>query len=596
MNQTKSKLLLFIITIMFLSSCNSDTDNISLSDKKELQSFKLEASLNSKLNQDVIGVIEGDRIKLSIPEEALQTKLIASFTHSGKTVYINGKEQQSGVTTNNFATPLIYKVEAEDKSINTYTVEAITLEDSGKEITSFSFTKELNSSLKEDISLVITENEITGSILSIPQKTLIASFTTSAKRVTINDVEQISGVTANDFTNPVTYTLTTDQGYQKKITVTVKWESALPHVYIETEGGSPIVSKDDYLKATVEIKGKGLYTDYIGATQVKGRGNSTWGLPKKPYRLKLDKKTSLLGLSTEKDWVLLANYLDPTLMLNAVAMKVGQLLELPFTNHIVPVEVTVNGIYMGSYMFTEQVEISESRVNVDETNGVLLEIDTNYDEDYKFKSTNYQLPVMVKDPDISSPDQFNKIKDDFHQLENAMASPDFPNTNYLDYIDANSLVNYLIVYNFTHNMEINHPKSTYMHKDVNGKYFMGPIWDFDWGFDYEGKQSHFASFNRSLFAPSGSMEPALGRAFFSRFLQDPVIKSLYKQKWNEFKSSKLNDLYLYIDKYAADIEISKTADYNKWKYAGKDFQAEVKKLNTWLRGRVTFIDNEVSSY
>lgn len=55
------------------------------------------------------------------------------------------------------------------------------------------------------------------------------------------------------------------------------------------------------------------------------------GIPKKPYRLKLDKKTSILGLPEAKNRVLLANFQDYTLMTNAVAMKIGQLLGLPFT-------------------------------------------------------------------------------------------------------------------------------------------------------------------------------------------------------------------------------------------------------------------------
>lgn len=597
MYQTKSKFVLFLIALLYLAGCSNEPENIILSDTKDLQSFKLEAALNESLNEDVIGIIEDNKIKLNIPEGATLTKLVVTFTHNGAAVYANNQEQKSGVNIINFTIPQTYKVEAEDKSFNTYTVEVNSLEDEGKTFTSFSFTKEKNPLLPEDINLEITNTgTVTGKVPAYT-KNLIASFDSEAQNVTVNDVEQESGVTSNDFSSGVTYTLTTQYGYKKEIKVSITWESTLPHIYINTENQQPVVSKDEYLNATVRIDGKKDYSSYEGTTRVKGRGNSTWGYPKKPYRLKLDKKAALLGLGTEKDWVLLANYLDPTLMLNAVAMKTGQLLELPFTNHIVPVEVTLNGEYMGNYMFTEQVEISETRVNVDENEGVLLELDTNYDEDWKFKSDHYNLPVMVKDPDVTSDAQFDKIKSDFLLLEDAVASPDFPNTNYKDYIDINSLVSYLIVYNLTQNMEINHPKSTYMHKDVNSnQYTMGPIWDFDWGFDYEGKGVHFSTYNGTLFAPSGSMEPALGRSFFQRFFNDPEFKALYKQKWNDFTSNKLPQLYSYLDEYAKSIEISKEADYLKWKNTGKNFQEEVKKLNNWLVNRVKYIDSEVKSY
>jgi hypothetical protein len=92
------------------------------------------------------------------------------------------------------------------------------------------------------------------------------------------------------------------------------------------------------------VNGRGGYEDYTGKTEVKGRGNSTWGYPKKPYRLKLNKKAEICGLGKAKNYVLLANHLDPTLMLNSVAFKIGRLLELPFTNHAIPVDVVLNSI------------------------------------------------------------------------------------------------------------------------------------------------------------------------------------------------------------------------------------------------------------
>ena len=125
-------------------------------------------------------------------------------------------------------------------------------------------------------------------------------------------------------------------------------------------------------------------------------------------------------------------------------------------------------------------------------------MDLDYDEDFNFIQI-IELPAMVKDPDITSDSQFQKIKNDFHQLEDSVKSIYFPNNEYDKLIDIESLAKYFVVYNLTHNMEINHPKSTYIYKDKNGKYFMGPIWDFDWAFDYEGTYVHFGSSQNPLF-------------------------------------------------------------------------------------------------
>ena len=101
--------------------------------------------------------------------------------------------------------------------------------------------------------------------------------------------------------------------------------SKLPVIYINTENNEPVVSKNDYLDADMYVQGNDKYnvqnsTLYNGKTEIKGRGNSTWiHFPKKPYRLKLDKKTDLFGLGKNKHWNLLANYIDDSLMRNFIS-------------------------------------------------------------------------------------------------------------------------------------------------------------------------------------------------------------------------------------------------------------------------------------
>ena len=292
-------------------------------------------------------------------------------------------------------------------------------------------------------------------------------------------------------------------------------------------------------------------------------------------------------------------------MLNAVAFKIGELLELRYTNHAIPVDLTINGNYAGSYMLTEQVERSKSRVNVHKEKGVLLELDINYDENYQFVSNNYNLPVMIKDPDLSdfsgeeAVELFDKIKSDFHQLEDAIASDQFPNNNYKDYIDIESLVKFLIVNNLTQNMEINHPKSTYLHKDESGKYFMGPIWDFDWAFDYEGTGVHFGNYNKPLFGRLGSS--STGYTFFTRILQDTEVKELYKTIWQKFSAESMDSLLEYVDFYSSLLDESQSNDYKRWSntpnFPGtSNYPNKIGQLKTWLSGRAAYIDNYVNDF
>lgn len=61
----------------------------------------------------------------------------------------------------------------------------------------------------------------------------------------------------------------------------------------------------------------------LGSASMKGRGNSTWGYPKKPYNIKLGSKAKLFGMEKAKNWCLIANYIDLSLMRNQIAYNLG---------------------------------------------------------------------------------------------------------------------------------------------------------------------------------------------------------------------------------------------------------------------------------
>lgn len=457
-------------------------------------------------------------------------------------------------------------------------------------IQSFLLEKANNPSLTADVSFEIKGDSIISQQANIFDKLLKATFTSNADAIRIAGRAQVSGETENNFGTALMYTLFSDDGRQKNYYVKINWiTDSLPHIFINTEGNAAINSKEDYVNASIKIQGKGKYPDYNGNTQIRGRGNSTWGYPKKPYRLKLSSKAELFGLSAERDWVLLANFLDPTLMLNAVAMKIGQQVEMPFTNHIIPVNVSVNGSYVGSYTFTEQIEVEYNRVNIGD-DGLLLELDTYYDEEYKFFSQNYELPVMIKNPELSSTAEQTPIQQTFNAMEDLIAAAEFPNNSYKDHIDIHSVANHLIVHMLTDNEELNHPKSTYIHKTTSGKFTMGPLWDFDWAYGYEGGNYFGSSYTRPIFWFSRNPQP-IGTSFFARFLSDPEYVALLKQKWADYKNNHFDELIKFVEEYALKVEGSKNADYIKWKTGDAVFMNDVKNLRQWLINRKGYIDS-----
>lgn len=458
-------------------------------------------------------------------------------------------------------------------------------------ISQFYFSKEKNPFLTEDLVLAEEDGVYTGTIPHFYAKSLIPTFESNAVRVLVNKAEQISGVTARDFSASVIYSFVGEKGTIKELTVKLNFmNTAIPHIYIDIDNRQEVIEKEKYLNASISILGKELYSDFSSTTRIRGRGNSTWGQPKKPYRLNLDTKASILGLPEAKNWVLLANFLDPSLMCNTVAMRIGRDLKVPFTNDIIPVDLTINGTYRGSYVLTQHLEVATNRINITD-NGYLFELDTYFDEEYKFKSTNYNLPVMIKAPDLENQEDIDPIKEDFEQLEDLIFASNFPNNGYRDKLDIDVFARYLLVYILTGNEELNHPKSTYMHKIPNGKYSFGPIWDFDWAYGFEGSGNHFSNPGRQFFWSENN----LGSRFFQRLLSDTEVKKAFKTHWLDYKAKHFTPLLSFIDQYAVLISESKAKDEQIWK-KGKNFQLEVTRLKSYLNDRSIYIDNMVNGF
>ncbi|MDE5946669.1 MAG: CotH kinase family protein [Oscillospiraceae bacterium] len=146
--------------------------------------------------------------------------------------------------------------------------------------------------------------------------------------------------------------------------------SNLPVLYIDCDDFNKMnwsASHDDYYSATMKVQGNSLYNNdkqlYDGDIQIKGRGSSTWGFDKKPYKIKLDSKTDMFGMGKNKHWVLMANYNDGTFMRNQVANTVAKDIGVNAMDSIF-VDVVVNGEYQGNYQFCEHIRVDKNRVDI----------------------------------------------------------------------------------------------------------------------------------------------------------------------------------------------------------------------------------------
>lgn len=376
-------------------------------------------------------------------------------------------------------------------------------------------------------------------------------------------------------------------------------KTGLPVIFIYTEGAQSIVSKETYLKSDIYLVDLECPANNLTATSgIRGRGNDTWGLPKKPYRIKFDEKQSLFGLPEAKNWILLANYRDYTLMMSSVAFELGQRFGLPFTHHAIPVEVVLNDKHVGSYVLTEHKEVGKGRIDIDKKTGWLVEADAYWDEDPKFKSNFLQLPLMISFPEDLSEPEYDFVKNDINQFEAKLFDADYPNNDFMDYMDVQSFIDFIMINELVQNYEIQHPKSMYWHKKEEGaKISLGPLWDFDWAFGFVEATGHYFTEYDGLIFNEMQGTAASGAQLMGKLFESPQLKALYKQRWTENYSTILN-MTEFIDAYAKKVEESQKLNAEIWGWAGNDpdYMTEIARMKQWWINRVNFLDSHIQNY
>ena len=386
----------------------------------------------------------------------------------------------------------------------------------------------------------------------------------------------------------------------------------LPTIFIDTENGVAITSKEDYVDAVVTVRGAANDEDNITevAAEIKGRGNSTWKMAKKPYRLKFKEKINFLGNDAkEKNWVLLANYADKSLLRNALASETARaLFDFEFTPSVTFVDVVLNGENIGSYLLTDQVEVKKKRVSVMEqstdveygdpeiTGGYLIEVDGFADSEISWFETAKGMKVTIKYPkdDEINASQKNYIHQYTQRMENALFSGRFddPEKGWRHYIDEASWVNWYIACELFGNSDS--WWSTYMYKERDEKFRFGPLWDFDIAFNNDYRIGNATE----KFMRMSGCDP---KTWIKRWWEDETLQKLVKKRWVEMGAENIKEFMLnYIDSTAILLDESQKINYEIWptldtrvhyEYSVHgSYEAEVQALREYVEARINFLD------
>lgn len=464
----------------------------------------------------------------------------------------------------------------------------------------FKFLSKLNPLwLSSDIDCELKDNNIVECRIPnfVESKEFIPTFEFEGEKLLVDDIEVISGETKIDFRRPVKITILGESNQSIEYILNVRAFTGLPVVYIVTEGYTPVTSKDDYLNATFtlteDIETRASGDSWTAEVKIKGRGNSTWQLDKKPYKIKFDEKVSVLGEAKAKSWLLLANHTDKTLIRNATAFYMGYKSILPYTTKYHYVELFLNDEYIGCYQLCEDKDIGKNRINLS-NNGYLLEIDAKAStEDVTFKIATIAVPINIKEPEIEvGSEDYNLIKDYLTEVETVLYAENFTDQEdgYAKYLDIETFVDWYLINEISKNNDACY-SSSYMTYEPGGKLCMGPLWDYDIAFgncNYNGNN-----------LPEGFWVKETG--WYGRLFEDTEFVQMVKERFNYFYSLK-EQIYQEINDNADYLKYSIMENDAKWNllyhYSWPNhgiwgsYDNEIQYMKRWIDTRMDWLKTE----
>jgi len=338
---------------------------------------------------------------------------------------------------------------------------------------------------------------------------------------------------------------------------------------------------------------------------ISGRGNSTWGMPKKPYRLRIDNDldfqhiNDVLGMPKNRHWVLLANYADKTLLRTKVAFCLSQILSIDWTPQSRFVNLFSNSDqyeYQGLYQLVEHVRVDTNRVNLGERIqdrfAFFIELDARYlSEDYWFVSSMGQPFVFKYNDDTGS--RRAKAREDtenfINNFESILSNGSF--SDLIEIVDIDSVVNLYLINELSRNNDFMWSSSFFYKPYDSDKIHFGPAWDFDISFgniNYNGNENTEGFWVKNT-------------RYYQYFFKHPEFRDLVLERFLSLEE-KLDLLDAWIVAYAVKLEDYQSENFKLWDilnsyvWPNSDIRgtyfAEVSFLRNWIASRRVWLSGE----
>lgn len=392
--------------------------------------------------------------------------------------------------------------------------------------------------------------------------------------------------------------------------------SQLPRLEISIDIPFSMVDKETWVDAQFNLTlGTKQFESgsYTGTGSVKGRGNTSWDQPKKPYSIKLDSKASLLDIPNTKKYAIVPSYADQSLLRNYITYKAGLMLDgIDYTPKCEFVEVYLNGAYNGIYLLVERVDIESTKVDIEEadatnlTGGYLFEKDIDGKIDFgsdlwfncPYWANQSRDYFVLKTPEPDDPELTRQMLD---YLENHMqllhdSIIGTSGESYTDYIDVDSWIDFILIQEITKNIDGNLKTSCYMYKDRDDDHiYMTAPWDFDLAYGIANWNNADHTHNDYYDCPSGTgvtgfMAINSSSPWFDHLYDDyPEFREALINKYRQYRETIIPAMRAMISEQSAYLDIAAVRNDSMW-YTDSEYGTE--ELINWFDGRINWLDGQ----
>lgn len=383
----------------------------------------------------------------------------------------------------------------------------------------------------------------------------------------------------------------------------------LPTVSIHTENNVEPYDKEHNIVAIVTIisdKGKAVDTD---SATVRQRGNYSVNFPKKPYRIKFNKKERVLDAPAKaKKWTLLSNYSDKTLMRNLLAFELSRCMGMPYTPYGQAVDLLLNGEYKGCYQLCDHVDVNKNRVNLIDTLAVedpnapvstafLVEVDAGASSEASWFMSARNNPVTIHYPDDDdiTEEQYAYIKSKYNLMEQL----------WRNYLDLNTFLRHFLVGELSGNTDTYWSTYMYKHRE-NDTIFTGPVWDFDLAFENDDRTYPINSKSDYVYRSGGSNAGNMKWFVDNIVVNNKPAKAKMLDIWGKMRHGLINEEHLigYINEMEDSLQQSQKLNFTRWpnlmnEYVHQNpviwgsYEAEVQNVRRYLSERLLWMDNKL---